>query len=432
MKMTVPSDTDLKHWLATTAGLDPELLERSTLDHWVGQRLRQLGLPNVREYLSLLREDAGELERLVGEISVPETCFFRYPASFQLLVEIARQRRTLAPAPETVRMLSVACATGEEPYSMAMAAVYAGWSYRQIVVDAVDRNHGHLETARAAVYGQRSFRQPTPDWAETWLLRSSDGVRVDPHVASTVNFAREDILDVLSPNMKRSYDIIFCRNLLIYLNDDAQKALIAKLASWLSPHGLLFVGHAESLDWFHFRLQRVSAPHAFALRLHQGDDPPPSTGPSPRPHRRPVTTGRKPVRTKTKRLLPVETTAMAADPARPPADVSVDAETTLQRARALADTGDLALSLAAAKRVLASQGPNASILELLGNVHLALGNLDDAHDALTKALYFDPAHEDVLLQLSMIHDELGDRSQAERYRQRAARSHQTKPDERQP
>ena len=311
---------------------------------------------------------------------------------------------------------------------MAMAAVYAGWSYRQIVVDAVDRNHGHLETARAAVYGQRSFRQPTPDWAETWLLRSSDGVRVDPHVASTVNFAREDILDVLSPNMKRSYDIIFCRNLLIYLNDDAQKALIAKLASWLSPHGLLFVGHAESLDWFHFRLQRVSAPHAFALRLHQGDDPPPS----PRPHRRPVTTGRKPVRTKTKRLLPVETTAMAADPARPPADVSVDAETTLQRARALAYTGDLALSLAAAKRVLASQGPNASILELLGNVHLALGNLDDAHDALTKALYFDPAHEDVLLQLSMIHDELGDRSQAERYRQRAARSHQTKPDERQP
>ena len=68
MPMTVLPATDLKHWLATTAGLDLELLERSTLDHWVGQRLSQLGLSNVPQYLRLLREDADELPGMVGVV----------------------------------------------------------------------------------------------------------------------------------------------------------------------------------------------------------------------------------------------------------------------------------------------------------------------------------------------------------------------------
>ena len=111
--MPTSTSTDLKHWLTVVAGLDPGLLERSTLDHWVGQRLAQLRLSDVQAYLRVLRENGDELERMVAEISVPETWFFRYPASFRLLIEFARQLRTSTTPPETLKMLSIACATGD-------------------------------------------------------------------------------------------------------------------------------------------------------------------------------------------------------------------------------------------------------------------------------------------------------------------------------
>jgi chemotaxis protein methyltransferase WspC len=97
---------------------------------------------------------------------------------------------------------------------------------------------------------------------------------------------------------------------------------------------------------------------------------------------------------------------------------------TLSEARALADRGQLSESLVAAESLLAREGPSAAVLMLVGTLRLALGDMNEARDALTKVLYFEPRNEDVLLQLAMIHHRLGDPTQAQRYRRRAAKSHQ--------
>jgi chemotaxis protein methyltransferase WspC len=239
-------------------------------------------------------------------------------------------------------------------------------------------------------------------------------------------------LDNLSVNADRPYDVVFCRNLMIYLNQDAQHRLISLLAECLAPHGLLFVGHAENLNSFRSQFRRVSAPHAFALRLLQTDERESSIRPSPPPRPRLVSASAKSTPIVAKPSGGVQASVMPFDPPPLPTDPPAGLTATLEQARALADAGHLAPSMKAAETMLARDGPSAETLELLGYIHLALGDLSKAQDALTKALYFEPDRETVLLMLAMIHQRMGDDASARRYRQRAARSHQTDQNERQP
>jgi chemotaxis protein methyltransferase WspC len=454
------ANTHLKRWLAAVTGLDPELLDHQAFCDWIEQRRRHLGLVDIQHYQHALREDSVELERLVGEVSVPETWFFRYPASFRLLIEWASRWRRTTGRSEVLRMLCVACATGEEPYSMVMAAAQAGWPIERILVDAVDRNDRWLEVARHATYGPRSFRQPPPDWAEPWLRRAEDGIQIDPAVVSAVNFVPGNVLDASCLEGGVPYDVVFCRNLLIYLGRDARERLIARLSGWLAPHGLLGVGHAESLELLQPRFRRIEAAHAFALRPAHAEAIRPSEPVWSAPHPSRVVTPRdrdvleaSPVTPASARANlsgatwvsrgpnpsrqaaspPRDQAAASAESAGPAGSAgaaeSAESATSLRRAWALADAGQLMAARTEVEALLATHGPGAEALELLGCVHVALGNLQEAQQALAQALYFDPMCENALLQLSIICRQAGDTTQAERYRQRAERSHRKRLEE---
>lgn len=436
------TNSELKHWLSAHAGLDPGLLERSRLDALVRQRRQQLRMAEGQDYGAVLRGDADELEWLVEQVSVPETEFFRYPESFTLLIDHARSLRRERGGGDKLRMLSVACATGEEPYSMAMAAVEAGWPIRKVAVDAVDRSQRANGIARGGIYTQRAFRQPPPQWAQRWLQPCEDRIRIDTRITCRVRFVRADVLATLPPELSGPYDVVFCRNLLIYLNREAQSRLISRLAQWLSPDGLLFVGHAERVESLRVWFEPVPAPHAFALRMSHADGAtagassavpgsprsadPGETTPAVSQHVATSTDRRHPTRTLPGRSAGAKKKPVGLPPTAPVAAAS------LEQARELADGGKLHESLAVARSVLDREGPGARILQLLGNLHLALDNLPAARDALSKALYFEPRNDDVLLQLSMIYDCLGDRLRAQRCRGRAARSRQTREVEQEP
>lgn len=429
--MTENAITNLKRWLMEQTGLDPGVLDRSSFERLVRGRAAELGTGDVGDYVRRLRRDAVALEGLIEEFAVPETWFFRYPASFKLLVDFARQRRSSAASSRRLRMLSIACSTGEEPYSMAMAAAHAGWPPESVVVDAIDRSERMIAVARRGVYRPRSIRGGHPDWSRPWMRAKENEIHVDPRIVAMVEFQHADVLRQPWPEDGERYDVVFCRNLLIYLDKPTQKTLIAKLAAWLSATGLLFVGHAEVVESFRPAFDPVAAPHAFALR-------PRSTVSMPWGGKRPAGDVRGSVRAVGGRPSEVrpapnvgraesrsnQPQALPSPPGPPKSDRSPSrAAPSLDEARSLANEGRLDEALAAAEQIISTDDAGAAVYELMGSLYAAQGKLADAREAFTKVLYFQPHHEEALLQLSIICQQSGETTKASRYRQRAARSH---------
>ncbi|MDH3716892.1 MAG: hypothetical protein OES79_02110 [Planctomycetota bacterium] len=417
--MKSPPDTQLKQLLVKQTGLDRALLDRPTWDAFVRRRCAELQLDDVGAYYQRVARNPAEIERIVQDIAVSETWLFRYPASYELLIKFAAKR--LREGRNRLRMLSVACATGEEPLSMAMAAVEAGWPLDHLVLDAVDRHEDSLAIAREGEYPSRSLRDDVPAWAESWLPRDKHGVRVDRRIVDAVNFDCADILQVALPADSLPYDVVFCRNLFIYLGSAARVRLAERLARVMAPDGMLFVGHAEHIAELHGRFEKVDAPHAFAYQhrhplLEERSHPVAAVRPvrsQPRGPQRPRST----VRT---------AASSAVERRRPPAAVRPKTCTvpTIDTARTLADNGQLSEALTIVEANIAAGCRDAEAFAMLGRIQLGLQRLPEARDAFGKVVYLEPHHEEALLQLAGLHEREGDAAAAKRFRRRAARAHQ--------
>ncbi len=405
--MTRPDVFAFHQQIVERTGLAPELLDRPALEGFVRQRCVELDLSHADAYRELVLRNSDELNRLVQEVSVPETWFFRYPASFELLRDHAACLWRKQHA--SLRLLSVACATGEEPYSMAIAATQAGWPTDRLLIDAVDRHERSLSIARTANYGNRSFRDPLPPWAEKWFRQGPAATQVDGRLAATVRFHCQDVLTAVPPSDGTKYDAVFCRNLFIYLHGAARTKLVDFLASVLAPEGLLFVGHAEYAVLPQERFQAAGVRHAFALRQRAWPDRSDSARcvqqAAASPKKRPI--------------LPIDRGAGHPTPALR-SEAVPHCQPTLDDARALADSGQLEAAIDAIQS-LSSSSPD--VFDLLGSIQLSLGRFEQARDSLRKVLYIDPHHETALLQMAIVCERLDETEEAARYRRRAARAH---------
>lgn len=409
--MKYPAVTD---WLIASTELEPELIRGRAVDFLIEQRMREIGIGDGAAYLDRLQSDRTELEHIVEGIAVPETSLFRYPASFEYLVDALRGRLARAAPTAPLRMMSLACATGEEPCSMAIAASHAGWPWSRIEIGAVDRSERCLARARSSRYVDRAVKGVVPDWAHP-LLSADDGeIQVDARVTGCIRYQRTNVLDL--PPTHAGYDVIFCRNLAIYLDADARRRLTHWLRASLAADGLLFLGHADHGPPITVEFQSVGPPGAFAFAVAPAAACTPAP-PLPPARRRREAIGR-PAR------LPVSATVNHAASRSPRRNSPVSPAPSLEAARALADRGQLEPALAMTRAIIDRDGPNVQSLELLGTAHLARGELRDAHACFFRAVYLDPTHASSLLQLALLSDRLGDPVQAERYRRRATRAAQ--------
>ena len=268
----------LKQQFGELTGLEISLLGQAALDGFVRRRCAALGIADESAYYALAIQDPNEADRLVHEVSVAETWFFRYPPSFEVLRRHAAE--LLRRGCNQLRMLSIACATGEEPYGMAIAVAEAGWPLNRIAVDAFDRHEDSLNIAREARYSVNSFREGKPAWAEKWFGKTADETRVDPRVVATVRFARRDVVGDLLPAGNNLYDVVCCRNLFIYLSNEARKRLVDLLVSVTAAGGILLVGHAEVGIVTTDEFVAAGVPHAFALRRSNSKRVAPKSAPT--------------------------------------------------------------------------------------------------------------------------------------------------------
>lgn len=385
--------------LSETIGLDAASIGDPAFRRAVATRLAALSLTSSDDYLEHLRKAPQEIQDLIEAVVVPETWFFREPKAFATMGEIVRRSIEARPA-RVFRLLSLPCSTGEEPYSMAMALLDAGIPPIQFRVDAVDVSERAIEQAMRGIYGRNSFRGDNLSFRERHFRTAADGHQVSPEAKSRVTFTRANMLDAAFMPGAAIYDIIFCRNMLIYFDDTARTAAAAILKRLLQDDGTIFVGPSEAGLMLDHGLVSAKVPLAFAFRkavpvmpvTHPLPAPPMVKAiPVPSPQ-----TARKP-----KRGSRVHVGPAAAAPAAAP-------ELRLENIGRIADQGKLEEAGRACEAYLREREPTADALLLFGLIRDAAGDSAEAARYYRKALYLEPHHPQALAHLALLLEKEGD------------------------
>lgn len=389
----------------------------------VRRRMEECQVVDDAAYLDLLRSSSQELQALVDEVTVPETWFFRDLEPFRLLAEYALDRAASIDPGNVLRVLSVPCSSGEEPYSIAMILTDMGLPKDRFMVDAVDINTRIIQRAKQAVYGRNSFRGDEGDARERYFDSTDKGYELHGVIRNAVKFHHGNILDDGFLPAAGVYDVVFCRNLLIYFDRPTQMRTIAKLHRLLVPEGMLFVGHAEGgcVDYRLFDV--VKRPGTFAYRKKAASSPDSRQKPGtffPALFSSAKDAVTKKTVTKTWRPEPAAIQPGTGD--KPAAfSISEAWQALLKEAQQLADQGEMGVARVICEDYLVYDACSAPAHYLLGLVYEAEGKVDQSREMFHKAVYLDPYHYKALIHLALYAEQQGNKGAARVYRDRARR-----------
>jgi chemotaxis protein methyltransferase CheR len=264
-------------WLATH--------KHALLTGRLARRLRLLGLSSMQEYYQLVMQPDQLHERavMIDHITTNETHFFREPRHFDFLAQrvfpVWQAEATAGRRPARVRVWSAGCSSGEEPYSLAMLLLKhfpeaqgkdMGWDLEILASDISTRV---LDKARAGVYPLEKAKEIPQEFLRAHMLKGRGDhksvMKVTPELHRIVRFARVNLHADTYPILG-SFDLIFCRNVLIYFDEKSKEKVIGGIVRHLSPSGLLIVGHSEHLGAISPDLKTV-APTIHALATANGE-----------------------------------------------------------------------------------------------------------------------------------------------------------------
>lgn len=211
------------------------------------RRLRLLGLRTFAEYLAVLDDPhAREQDELVNAITTNVTSFYREPHHFEWLAQRALPALARERGRTRLRLWSAGCSSGEEPWTLAMtvaeARLPAGWDVKILGTD-IDTQV--LATAEAGVYPDARLERVSPARRKQHFVRGSGGWQVAPQLRAMVRFRELNLFDAWP--MSQPFDVIFCRNVIIYFDAEAKHRLVQRFTGALLPGGHLVLGHSESL-----------------------------------------------------------------------------------------------------------------------------------------------------------------------------------------
>jgi chemotaxis protein methyltransferase CheR len=261
------SDRDFQRFQALIheqAGIWLAPVKKALLVGRLAKRLRELGLRSYGDYYERVIGDEAERIRMLDCICTNETHFFREPRHFELLSQRIfpawREAADAGRRPRRIRVWSAACSTGEEPYTIAMVLLSAfpvGW---ELEVLASDLSTKVLERAAAGVWSLSKSSEIPDEYLKAFMLKgygAQEGLmKAGPDVRAIVRFARVNLVADGWP-AAAPYDLIFCRNVLIYFDRRGKISVVERLLGRLAPDGYLFLGHAESLGGFTTRARAV-------------------------------------------------------------------------------------------------------------------------------------------------------------------------------
>ncbi len=415
------SDQRFFDFLKERIGLDVTSVGPAIIERAVRQRSTASRVLTADEYWHTLQGSQDEQQALIEAVIVPETWFFRYPESFATLAKLAIQRLADINYMRALRILSLPCSTGEEPYSIAMALLDAGLKPHQFKVEGMDVSPLSVEKAKRALYGKNSFRGQDIEFRERHFSAEEDGYRLNERVLEQVRLQVGNLLDPALLASEPPYDFVFCRNLLIYFDLPTQQQVFEVLKRLTHVDGVLFIGPAEGSLLGRFGMRSIGIPQSFAFRRQSAPEPLPVFVPAPLPVRQPVRSVTPP---------PVRHRPFATHTPPVVTPKASDAAALLANIAALANEGKSAEARAACEGYLRSHEPVAQVFYWLGLLSDVAGRALEAQGFYRKALYLEPQHPDALMHLAALLQSQGDTAGAKRLQDRAARSERAADSER--
>jgi chemotaxis protein methyltransferase CheR len=239
------------------SGIDLRAGKQELVKSRLARRLQALGVKDFEQYLGYIERDQSgqELMNMVESLTTNKTCFFREPAHFDYLRQQILPRLNAAPR---IRIWSAGCSSGEEAYSIAMLLreTLRDIDRRDVRILATDLSTEMLARAREGLYQAETLGEMPAALLRKHFTREegqpAPAYRINPDLKAMVRLARLNLMEAWP--MKGAFDLIFCRNVMIYFDKPTQQALVGRFWKLLSPGGHLFVGHAESL---------IAAAHGF-------------------------------------------------------------------------------------------------------------------------------------------------------------------------
>jgi chemotaxis protein methyltransferase CheR len=245
---------NLSNLIYKTCGIHLKERKRDLVQIRLSRRLKERGIESFREYYQLLtsRDSAGEMVHLINAIATNLTSFFREPVHFDYLIEEVFPKIFAGPRSSLrVRFWSAGCSTGEEPYSLAMTLLKylsnpAGIDIKILGTDISTRV---LKQAISGIYSSDRVKTIPALDLNTFFDKFKQGTglyyRVKDSIRNLITFRQLNLMD--SFPLKEIFDVIFCRNVMIYFDQIHQESLVNKFYHCLKPGGLLLIGHSESL-----------------------------------------------------------------------------------------------------------------------------------------------------------------------------------------
>ena len=398
------ADLEIEELLQKTIGLKVTSIGKPTLDRAVRNRMKALSLTDKDTYVYKLKSSSFELRDLIEEVVIPETWFFRDREPFRAMTQYLVNQWLPKYNNSLFKVLSVPCSTGEEPYSIAMSLLSSSWPSEKFTVHAVDISHRSVTRAKQGIYAEHSFRGSDLAYRSQYFQKKPKHYVIKNHIREKVHFHTGNILNEAFMKGLGLFNVIFSRNVLIYLDLDSRKKALKSLYEILHDDGILFVGHAEANLLSNFPFIPAPFPRAFAFFKKPQKEL--IAGQKQR-----TAGGTLPVKNKTSFTKQIYSSHKEKEKKLP----------DLGLARKLANKGELKSAKIICQDYLDQCGPSAQAFFLLGLIHDAANDVVEAEKLFRKALYLDPLHEEALVFLALLTEKAGNIAEARTLKKRLER-----------
>ncbi len=451
----------IKAMLQEAIGLYSCSIGDTSIERAIHHRMQALDIPvsgikGETEYLLRIRNNRKEFDELIEEVVVPETWFFRNVFPFEALARYLPGLKQKRPgdAGAELKILSLPCSTGEEPYSIAMVMMEKNLAIGKFSIDALDVSQRAIRKAKRAIYGQHSFREEYRGLRDRYFQRTRAGYTLSAEVKKKVKFSRANIVADNFNHSQATYDVIFCRNLLIYFDRPTQVCVLKKLHRMLKPEGVLCVGHAEAAqvtkDYFlpldismAFAFSKVSENNQMVSGIRSDLEKPASKNTKALDNlqstlhdlvnlvEKDQAIGHRLSRNKMlTKTLAKSHRGMKEKPLKMKRDIreSVQEEAylegsfPLEKVPGYLDLGRLSDAEKLCESCLKKNPESTDAYYYLGLISHQQGRPGAAESLLKKALYLDPGHHLAIGLLALLAEERGDIEQAENYQRRQKRA----------
>ncbi len=273
VQMTDAQLKELAEIIYERSGIHFHPEKKYVLESRLGRRLAELEMEDYDQYIQFLtigpyRDD--EFQEMFNRITINETSFFRNEPQLQvfenqILPQLIESRNSL----KRLRIWSAACSSGEEPYTLAMM-VHRTLGVRlpdwHIEILGTDISQKALDVAQSGVYTSYAIRSTPQNILGQYFTQEGDAYELKEDVRSMVNFERHNLKDRLAAKRHGLWDVIFCRNVLIYFDDEMKQSVAQMFEDQLTDDGWLFIGHSESLRGLSTAFEGASIPQGFCYQ----------------------------------------------------------------------------------------------------------------------------------------------------------------------